>query len=80
MYLRAIGIMEKAHGPDHPHLASGLNGRAQVLKAQGNRDEARFLFEKALDIQRMKLGEAHQNTILTMNALKDLDESPEVGW
>ena len=33
---RAIGIQEKALGPDHPGLASSLSSRADVLQAQVN--------------------------------------------
>ena len=34
LHLRAIGIQEKALGPDHPDLAKSLGNRANVLKAQ----------------------------------------------
>lgn len=46
---------------------------------QGNRDEARPLFEKALAIRKDKLGEGSKMTMLTLNALKSLDESQQVG-
>ena len=32
--LRAVGIQEKALGPDRPELATILTGRAGVLRAQ----------------------------------------------
>ena len=34
LLLRAIGIQEKALGPDHPELAMSLSSRAKVLKEQ----------------------------------------------
>ena len=34
LLLRAIGIQEKALGPDHPHLAASLGNRANVFRAQ----------------------------------------------
>ena len=41
LLLRAIGIQEKALGPDHPGLASSLSSRAGVLRIQV--DEFSFL-------------------------------------
>lgn len=49
-----------------------------VPPTQGNRGEARALFERALTIRREKLGDGHNYTILTSDALKDLDESQGV--
>lgn len=34
LYLRAIEIGEKTLGPEHPDLATRLNNRAELLKAQ----------------------------------------------
>ena len=34
LLLRAIGIQEKALGPDHPEVAKSLTIRANVLRAQ----------------------------------------------
>ena len=36
LFLRAIGIQEKALGPDHPGLAFSLSSRANVLGEQVN--------------------------------------------
>ena len=36
LLLRAIGLQEKALGPDHWRLASSLSSRADVLHAQVN--------------------------------------------
>lgn len=33
-FLRAIGIEEKAPGPDHPNLVAWLKNRAELLKKQ----------------------------------------------
>lgn len=41
---------------------------------KGNRDEARFIFEKALAIQKEKLGEGHEDTMKTSASLKVLDK------
>lgn len=42
---------------------------------QGKSDEARPLFERALAIRREKLGDGHKHTIITSDALKDMNES-----
>ena len=34
LLLRAIGIQEKALGPDHPDVAASLSNRVTVLQAQ----------------------------------------------
>ncbi len=34
LLLRGIGVLETAHGADHPELALALYTRAQVLQAQ----------------------------------------------
>ena len=43
LYLRAIEIGEKTLGPDHPDLATRLNNRAELLRAQVR--AFRFLLE-----------------------------------
>ena len=36
LYQRAITIREKALGPDHPQVATGLNNLALLLKVRGS--------------------------------------------
>ena len=33
LYKRAVAVWEKALGPDHPQVATGLNNQAQLLQA-----------------------------------------------
>lgn len=42
LFVRAIEIGEKAHGPDHPKLATSLNNQAWLLKAQVRILQAKF--------------------------------------
>lgn len=42
---------------------------------QGNHDGARSIFERALAIRKEKLGQERTDTMLTLNALKEVDES-----
>ena len=32
LYKRAVAVWEKALGPDHPNVASGLNNQAELLR------------------------------------------------
>jgi tetratricopeptide (TPR) repeat protein len=50
LFSRAMEILEKALGPEHPNVAVGLNNLAQLYRAQGQYDKAKPLFRRALDI------------------------------
>jgi tetratricopeptide (TPR) repeat protein len=43
-FRRALGIQEKALGPDHPNVAAGLNNLAVLYCAQGRYAEAEPLY------------------------------------
>jgi tetratricopeptide (TPR) repeat protein len=51
LYARAIGIQERALGPNHPKLAEGVVGFASLRKEQGRIAEAIGLYERALIIK-----------------------------
>ena len=36
LYQRALTILEKSLGPEHPNVAAGLNNLAQLLKVRGS--------------------------------------------
>ncbi|CAN0490241.1 unnamed protein product, partial [Scytosiphon promiscuus] len=61
IYLRAIGIVEEALGPDHPSLVSGLASRAQALNAQGKHEDADPLLLRAIAIQEKSLNPDHSD-------------------
>eukprot|EP00903_Cladosiphon_okamuranus_P012098 g11353.t1 len=56
LFLRCIEIGEEALGREHPDLASSLNNRAALLKAQGKYAEAEPLFARSQAIVETVLG------------------------
>ena len=40
LYRRSLAILEKALGPKHPHVATALEGYANLLRATGRTAEA----------------------------------------
>ncbi len=51
LYLRALAILEKALGPEHPNVASGLENYADLLQKTGRTAEADELEERARAIR-----------------------------
>jgi tetratricopeptide (TPR) repeat protein len=50
LYKRALEIWEKALGPEHPEMATGLINLAALYRAQGRYAEAEPLYKQALEI------------------------------
>jgi Tfp pilus assembly protein PilF len=61
-YQRALELWERAHGPSHPNVASGLTNVGAVLNELGRAVEAEAVLRRALDIVEARLGPKHQNT------------------
>jgi pentatricopeptide repeat protein len=61
LYQRAIEVLEKSLGPDHPDLAHSYNTLANLYQKLGNFDEAKSLYEKALEIRERVLGPDHND-------------------
>ena len=59
---RAIAIYEKSLGPDHPHVATGLNNLARLLHGQGKSKDALALMERVLRIRLAVYGPSHPDT------------------
>jgi hypothetical protein len=57
-----LAIYEARVGADHPDTAWSLDNLATVLRAQGEPDRARTLFERALAIREARLGPDHPDT------------------
>jgi tetratricopeptide (TPR) repeat protein len=74
-YERAIGIYEKARGPDHPHTATSLNNLGHLLVSQGDLAGARPYYERALAIYGKALGPDHPHTATSLNNLATLLQS-----
>ena len=53
----AVGIREKALGPDHPAVASSLLPLSEIYRRQGRRDDAEKLFKRARAIRKSSLRE-----------------------
>ncbi|CAM9785452.1 unnamed protein product [Ectocarpus sp. 4 AP-2014] len=67
LYLRAIEVVEKMLGRDHPDLATSFNNRAGLLRAQGKHIEAEPLYERSHAILRKALGPGHPHVAVTLN-------------
>jgi tetratricopeptide (TPR) repeat protein len=60
LYERALGVFEKALGPDNPDVATCLGHLGQLHMSAGAHDRARPLFERSLAILEKTLGPEHQ--------------------
>ena len=50
LYRRALAILEKSLGSDHPNVATALNNLALLLQATNRLAEAEPLYRRALEI------------------------------
>ena len=64
---RALKIIEKKLGPEHPDTAGTLNNIALVYNAQGKHEESLKYNFRALKIIEKKLGPEHPNTAHAIN-------------
>jgi tetratricopeptide (TPR) repeat protein len=69
---RALAISEKALGPDHPSVASGLCELASTYRELGRYEEAEPLLSRALSIREKALGSDHPLTKYAREALDTL--------
>ena len=51
LYQRAVEILEKAFGPEHPKLAACQNSLAELYRKQGNYAAALPLYQRSLAIR-----------------------------
>ena len=72
LYRRALAIVEKAVGPEHPNTAASLNNLAALYDSQGRYDEAEPLYRRALAIREKARGPEHPNTAASLNNLAEL--------
>ncbi len=72
LYQRALGIREKALGPEHPDVATSLNNLAALYRAQGKYAEAEPLYQRALGIREKALGPEHPDVATSLNNLAEL--------
>src|SRR5947209_4891252 len=65
-------MREKALGPDHPSVASGLNNLALLLKAKGDYAGAEPLYRRALAIDEKALSSDHPDAATHLANLASL--------
>jgi tetratricopeptide (TPR) repeat protein len=70
----ALEIREKALGPGHPHVATGLNNLAELYHAQGRNNNADPLYWRSPAILEKKLGPVHPNIVKTLNNMAGVYE------
>ncbi len=66
---RALSIRENKLDPDHPDLASSLNGLANLYLAEGENAQAEPLYTRALAINEKMLGPDHPSVAMLLNNL-----------
>jgi tetratricopeptide (TPR) repeat protein len=59
LYQRALAILEKPLGPEHPDVATSLNNLAMLYDKQGKYAEAEPLYQRALALREKALGPEH---------------------
>ena len=74
LFLRALAIVEKALGPEHPDVATGLNNLASVLQAQGLFKEAEPLYKRTLSIVEKSVGPDHPRIVRILRKLAGVYE------
>ncbi len=68
----ALRLSEREFGPDHPDVATRLNGLAEVYRAQGRYTEAEPLHKRALAIREKALGPEHPDVAQSLNNLAEV--------
>jgi tetratricopeptide (TPR) repeat protein len=69
LFERALAILEKVLGPEHPDLVQSLNNLGLLLLDQGEFAGARPVLERALAIREKVLGPEHPDLVLSLNNL-----------
>ena len=71
LYQRALAILEKALGPDHPDVAKPLNNLAMLYKQKGDYARAETLYQRSLAILEKALGPEHAEVAKALNNLAE---------
>ena len=69
LFTRALGLTEKALGPDHPDVGIKLNNIGSLYVSQGRYAEAEPLMKRALAIREKALGRDHPDVGHSLNNL-----------
>jgi CHAT domain-containing protein/Tfp pilus assembly protein PilF len=66
---RALSLVERRFGADHPHSASWINMIAYLHNVQGRYGDAERLYKRALAVREKALGPNHPDVAATLNNL-----------
>ena len=66
LFRRALTIVEKALGPEHPNVATGLNNLASLYADQGKYAEADPLYQRALIVLTRAVGPEHPDVAMML--------------
>jgi tetratricopeptide (TPR) repeat protein len=72
LYERALAILEKVHGKEHPLVATSINNLAELYRTQGDYDSAKPLYERSLAIWEKVHGQEHPLVATGLNNLAGL--------
>ena len=75
LYYRALAILEKALGPEHPDVATSLNNLAELYRSQGKYAKAEALCQRSLAIRARALGPEHPDVATSLDNLAELYRS-----
>jgi tetratricopeptide (TPR) repeat protein len=64
-----LRIWEQQVDPDHPEVASALNGLALLYTEQGKYAQAEPLYQRALQIREQQVGPDHPHVASALNNL-----------
>jgi tetratricopeptide (TPR) repeat protein len=62
LFRRALTIIEKALGPNHPDMATSINNLAYLYDSQGKFEQAEPLYQRSFVIMEKALGPDHPNS------------------
>lgn len=71
-YQKALRILSKAHGPEHPEVGVTYHEMGNVLRNQGKYDESMQQFEKAQEIFQKALGPSDEWTVKNSRKMESL--------
>src|SRR6266511_47528 len=69
---RALEILERRLGPDHPDVSQAISGLATLHYYKGEYSKAEPLYQRALAIRKKSLGPEHPDVAASLNNLANL--------
>jgi CHAT domain-containing protein/Tfp pilus assembly protein PilF len=72
---KALAILEKTLGPEHPSVAAGLHNLAELYCSSGDYSKAEPLYKRSLAVREKALGPEHHDVATSLNSLALLYKS-----